>query len=53
MTVSQWAKLAVGIILLACWMALVYYPRDNSDKLVTFIQSTLVGLAVHLLSNPS
>jgi len=49
----QWAKFSIGCILLLAWMLLIYFPRENSDKLITFIQSTLVGLAVHMLSSPT
>jgi hypothetical protein len=53
MTTAQWAKTGIGVILLAAWMLLIYFPRDNSDKLISFIQNTLVGLSVDMLSNPS
>jgi hypothetical protein len=43
-------KLGAGAILLAIWLLLIYFPRDNADKLVAFIQLCLAGLAGHLLS---
>ena len=43
-------KLAIGLVLLSLWVFTVYFPRPNDDKLVSFIQLCLAGLAGHLLT---
>lgn len=51
--VSILAKLLVAAILFAAWMFFVIYTIPNSGSIVSFIQTTLVGLAAHTVLAPT
>lgn len=43
-------KIFIACILFITWIILIYFPRENSEKLISFIQLSLSGLAGNLLS---
>lgn len=50
---TTFVKLLVAAVLFGAWMYFTIYPLPNSGAIVSFIQTTLVGLAAHTVLAPT
>ena len=53
MMLTTFVKLLVAAVLFGAWMYFTIYPLPNSGAIVSFIQTTLVGLAAHTVLAPT